>query len=395
MEVRISISIAMIRHQHSPSFRVVKDSFLEVIQLNFGAVIVCATSSLLLLDEMKRDRKAFVFTLKYQRSYFLQLEMAKIEVDSITCSQDSGPIFDSNLLHIWDTTDKNGHKELNISGACTSTLSQTEQYFRGLDYEVYTIDYESKYTIDHICKHPDIVWEYVQTKDISEESLRQLDDGTELMKDLSAIQCADSAIQLKISRHYLKNPSEYLPLTQLVNQQYDKELREWLGNEAKWKLIYRASEHDYTAKSFHECCDNKGSTLVVIKSTEGWIFGGFTTESWTDNGKICMLMFIGYSLIDECKEDENGFLFVLTPAIKKFSKCKIQCSSGQGPIFLCKDSRLYTYDACQKSQNYLIVNDEQTFASLNGDLYTTSKIQSRYEQFFFKVVDYEVYNCDI
>ena len=63
-------------------------------------------------------------------------------------------------------------------------------------------------------------------------------------------------------------------------QSYDDKLREWLGNDYRWKLLYRASEHGYTAESFHECCDNKGPTLVIIKSSEGWIFGGYTTQSW-------------------------------------------------------------------------------------------------------------------
>ena len=66
--------------------------------------------------------------------------------------------------------------------------------------------------------------------------------------------------------YYLKNPSELLVNTQLVNQQYDAKLREWAGNH-KWKLLYRASEHGYTSKSFHECCNDKKPTLIVIKSS--------------------------------------------------------------------------------------------------------------------------------
>ena len=70
-----------------------------------------------------------------------------------------------------------------------------------------------------------------------------------------------------------------------MNQQYDSYLREWLGNDYKWKLIYRASEHGYTGESFHEYCDNvKGPTLVVIKSSGGWIFGGYTIQSWSGDG---------------------------------------------------------------------------------------------------------------
>ena len=67
----------------------------------------------------------------------------------------------------------------------------------------------------------------------------------------------------------------------LENSDYDDKMREWLG-DYNWRLLYRASEHGYTAKSFHECCDDvNGPTLVIIKSSEGWIFGGYTTQSWS------------------------------------------------------------------------------------------------------------------
>ena len=76
----------------------------------------------------------------------------------------------------------------------------------------------------------------------------------------------------------------------ITTKQYDAFLREWMACDVKWKTIYRASEHDYTAKSFHEFCDNvKGPTLIIIQSTEGWIFGGFTNQSW-DGCIFCVLL---------------------------------------------------------------------------------------------------------
>ncbi len=78
--------------------------------------------------------------------------------------------------------------------------------------------------------------------------------------------------------------SPFLKDTILLGQHYDSYLKEWLDSYYKWKLLYRASEHDYTATSFHECCDNKGSTLIVIKSSGGWIFGVYTTETWSGYG---------------------------------------------------------------------------------------------------------------
>ena len=66
----------------------------------------------------------------------------------------------------------------------------------------------------------------------------------------------------------------------LENTDYDDKMREWLGSDYDMKLLYRASEHGYTAKFFHNYCDDvKGQTLIIIKSDGGWIFGGYTTQS--------------------------------------------------------------------------------------------------------------------
>ena len=50
----------------------------------------------------------------------------------------------------------------------------------------------------------------------------------------------------------------------------------WLGNDHKQKLIYRASQYGYTNESFHQHCDDKSPTLVIIKTTKA----GYITQSW-------------------------------------------------------------------------------------------------------------------
>ena len=50
--------------------------------------------------------------------------------------------------------------------------------FSVLDYEVYCIDYENRDNINKLYKYPDIIWEYIETNDISEESLQQVEDDT-------------------------------------------------------------------------------------------------------------------------------------------------------------------------------------------------------------------------
>ena len=46
-------------------------------------------------------------------------------------------------------------------------------------------------------------------------------------------------------------------------------------------LIYSAEEDGWTATEFHKRCDGKGASLVLIESTAGFIFGGFSPRGWT------------------------------------------------------------------------------------------------------------------
>ena len=172
------------------------------------------------------------------------------------------------------------HSEYKSSLFVNTAGPDEENRFSVMDYEVFGIDFENRDNIYKLCKYPDIIWEYIETKDISEESLKQVEDDTELLSDLDIIHCDDSDIRVKISNYCFKNPSEFLPDTQIVSQQYDDKLREWLGDH-KLTLLYRATDDEYSGRSFHEFCDDKGPTLVVIKSSEGWIFGGYTTQSWS------------------------------------------------------------------------------------------------------------------
>ncbi len=75
--------------------------------------------------------------------------------------------------------------------------------------------------------------------------------------------------------------SPFLKESIINEEQYEFYLKEWLGDDYKWKLLYRTSEHGYTAESFHKYCDKRGPTLILIKSSLGWIFGGYTTQSWS------------------------------------------------------------------------------------------------------------------
>ena len=66
--------------------------------------------------------------------------------------------------------------------------------------------------------------------------------------------------------------------------------------------IYDSRTDGFKADTFHPKCDNKGSTLIIIKSKENErIFGGFTDIPWNKEP-------VG-SMFQQKVKDYNTFLF--------------------------------------------------------------------------------------
>ena len=208
----------------------------------------------------------------------------------IYCDFDDGPVFGNHYgsaIHIsfqctkekgcWiDFCKKNGyeyHPEYRSSLFVNTAGSYYTNYFSVADYEVY-----------HVNNHHNGAYGCMQGQEYPRKSVKRVNDNIDVIYKLMLIDNILKLKESKKSQDYLKNPSEFLPNTQIVDSQYDSYLKEWLGDVKDMRLIYRASEHEFTTKSFHECCDNKGPTLIVIKSSEGWIFGGYTTQSWGGYG---------------------------------------------------------------------------------------------------------------
>jgi len=54
----------------------------------------------------------------------------------------------------------------------------------------------------------------------------------------------------------------------------------------KWKLIYRATRDGFGATDFHSKCDRYQNSLMIIKSTKGYVFGGYTEKNWSGPAQI-------------------------------------------------------------------------------------------------------------
>ena len=123
------------------------------------------------------------------------------------------------------------------------------------------------------------------------------------------------------------------------NEEQINILKNWIDPDANItsRLLYRLTRD---SKNFHEKCDNKGPTLILIKGKDGRIIGGYTPLSWDSSSGI--------------KKDLDTFLFSLTDN-KKFIKNNnglqsIYCSSSNGPWFY---NFGFYIDSLSKNQLYI------------------------------------------
>lgn len=91
----------------------------------------------------------------------------------------------------------------------------------------------------------------------------------------------------------------------------EKSLISLIGFETmSFSLLWRGSRDGFITETFHEFCDGRGPTLIVIKCTEGYIFGGYASISWNLSYKDCTEL------------DSKAFLFSLTNRINVPVKLK-------------------------------------------------------------------------
>ena len=96
----------------------------------------------------------------------------------------------------------------------------------------------------------------------------------------------------------------------ILSAQQTNQVVSWIAlakkKHTKLELLYRASRDGWQAQAFHSRCDNKGSTVTVIKSAAGYVFGGYADSPWNSTSFWCA--------------SPNAFLFSL------------HCPSSAGPV---------------------------------------------------------------
>ena len=95
-------------------------------------------------------------------------------------------------------------------------------------------------------------------------------------------------------------------------------------------LLYRASRDGWDASDFHGMCNGKGATVTVVKSSGGYIFGGYTDVAWSGGGGRYRSSSESFQF---SLKDDEGIGPVKMPIISDETTDAVYHSSNCGPAF--------------------------------------------------------------
>jgi hypothetical protein len=157
----------------------------------------------------------------------------------------------------------------------------------------------------------------------------------------------------------------------------------------KWNLIYKATRDGFHASSFHNACAAAGTTIVLVKTSLNFIFGGCTLASWD------------YLKGQTYREDPNAFIFSLANRLNRpvrinvtDSKKAIKVKHDYGPVFGDDDFALFS----PSGTFYMSETDNTCYSSLGKSYKLSAEFLKDIKQedflagdMYFKPVEVEVF----
>ncbi len=159
-------------------------------------------------------------------------------------------------------------------------------------------------------------------------------------------------------------------------------LKNWIINSSsfyknrtfQFSLIYKATVDGDSAKNFHNNVDGNGPIVIIVKTIENKIIGGYTSKPWSSSNEI--------------QNDPEAFLFSFeTFKIYKIIKSSYACVHipTMGPSF-GNTFDFHISDKCLTNELSSVNEEGKCF-----NFYDNKNLLNKPKRTNFKVLDYEVY----
>ena len=133
---------------------------------------------------------------------------------------------------------------------------------------------------------------------------------------------------------YNLNKSMEIYFSKILNENDITLLKSWLPNKpSNINLLFDTQRDGDSSSTFHDKCDGKSPTLVVMKSKNGYVFGGYATSPWQANN-------------DNPISAPNSFIFSLNQKQKYYASSQQNSIINGGNRSNQKDSTMFRIGCC-------------------------------------------------
>ncbi|RGB30652.1 hypothetical protein C1646_286554 [Rhizophagus diaphanus] len=160
-------------------------------------------------------------------------------------------------------------------------------------------------------------------------------------KEILPNNLVDSMVQFNVTKNQQFNNDRRPPRcnidSNIIDQNHIAVFANWIYRKDKFygyipyrfNLLYRASRDSNAAAVFHNKCDNKGATLVIVKiANSNQIVGGYSPLSWDSSGdfRIAKDSFVfSFANRNDLQSARVGYC--------NSNSFSIYCCSLNGPVF--------------------------------------------------------------
>jgi len=226
--------------------------------------------------------------------------------------------------------------------------------FAAADKKTYTDKMLVKDVKDTLAECSDIVEAVGDFLSIFEkdERRRASDLGIKVVKKLKTCSNIIEAVNAFRQNHFSPMKRGAIGLKLDEARYLDKILKD--VNMKMGKTLYVATKDGDTAAQFHKLCDDQGATVVIVLTTTGKMFGGYSSHEWGGSARY--------------HTSKTNFLFRLRPAMMKYTVKSSQAAKAiytdpsYGPTF-GEGHDLYIADRALKSLSYTRAGKTYNFPS--------------------------------
>ena len=264
------------------------------------------------------------------------------------------------------------------------SLYKSSSYFKSLVNGLIEVKYTNnkEIFIDRSPKYFDMILSYLRTVNTNEKFKKP--KNREVLLDLY-----EEADYYKLDE--LKDLIMPIPSSEILNKTQMHEMFDLVQFDKfdEWELIYRGSLHGFGSKDFHSNCDKSSKTLTIVKTTNDYVFGGYTEAQWDSSNSN--------------KPDSNAFIYSFINSDNTPVKINIRdtnnaiyCHVNHGPTFGYKHFGPFYYNQHIERQFDFLISDQSNINSASISMLGTSYNFEKTESFLagaknFQVTEIEVY----